>query len=238
MYHLGYYYYYENELNRAARTLHGAISGKKSLNANVYALLSRVYFDMNEFEKASDTAAKAYKLNSGDPITLLVLGDLKTRDKDYKAALKYYKDAQSNDKNSWMPAIKVAQTYEMLNREKEAVQIYDKVLRTFSDAYLAYYKVALKDKAKEIAYLKKAIAVNPAFKDGWLDLGRIQIERRDFVQARKYLQIAYYIDENDFRYYYYQGLVYKNQGLSDEARTNFRKSIILNPDSPAKREVL
>ncbi len=236
MYHLGYYYYYENELNRAARTLQSAISTKKGANGDVYALLSRVYFDMNEFEKASDTAQKAYKINGSNPITLLVLGDLSTRGKDYKSALKYYKDAQTKD--SWMPSIRLAQTYEMLNRAEDARQIYDKVLRTFSDAYLAYYKVALNDKSKELAYLKKALAINPAFKDGWIDLARLQIERGEFNGARKHLQIAYYIDENDFRYYYYQGLVYKNQGLGDDAKASFRKSLILNPDwTPAKKEI-
>ncbi|MDR1168351.1 MAG: tetratricopeptide repeat protein [Heliobacteriaceae bacterium] len=240
MYHLGYYYYCENELHKSARTLQGALSGnirgKKSINADVYALLARVYFDMNEFEKAQDTAAKAYKLKRDDPVILLVLGDLRYREKDYKGALRYYEDA--HDKNSWIPAIKAAQTYQMLNKEKKAAEVYDKVLKNFSDAYLAYYNVALKDKTKEIPYLKKALALNMAFKDGWIDLGRVETERRNFAAAKKYLQIAYYIDENDFRYYYYQGLLFKNQGLKEDAQSSFRKSLILNPDyAPAKEEI-
>jgi very-short-patch-repair endonuclease/uncharacterized protein HemY len=236
MYHLGYYYYYEKEYNKAARTLQAALGGKKSINADVYALMARVYFDMNEFEKAQDTALKAQKLNGSNPITLLVLGDLRYRAKDYKEALKYYESA--NIKNSWVPSVKVAQTYQMLNKEKKAIEIYDKVLKTYSDAYLAYYHVGLNDKAKQIAYLKKAVSINMGFKDGWLDLGRAEIERRQFDVARKYLQIAYYIDENDFRYYYYQGLVYKNQGMKEDAASSFRRSLILNPDYvPAKEEL-
>ena len=122
--------------------------------------MSRVYFDMNDFEKAQDTAMKAHKLDSNNYLSLSVLGDLSYRNKDYKEALKYYKDAESNNKTSSMYSVKVAQTYEKLGKEKKAVEIYERILRTYSDCYLAYYKIALTDKTKEKAYLKKAIAIN------------------------------------------------------------------------------
>lgn len=237
-YHLGYYYYYENELGKSIRTLQSAISTKRGTNKDIYALLARVYFDNNDFEKAQDTAMKAYKLNSGDPMVLLVLGDLNYRKGDYKNALKYYKDAEGRSRNYSLPSVRVAQTYEMLNKEKKAMEIYEKVLKTYSDAFIAYYKVALKDKSKELAYLKKAIAINMQYKDAWIDLGRVEMERQNFNDAKKYLSIANYIDENDFRYYYYQGLICKNQGLKQEAVSNFKKSLLLNPNFvPAKEEL-
>ena len=110
----------------------------------------------------------------------------------------------------------------------------------FSRVCLIYifYKIALKDKSKELAYLKKAIAINANFKDAWLDLGRLEIERGNFFEARKYLGVANYIDENDFRYYYYQGLIAKNQGLKQDAEKYFKKSLLLKPDyTPAKEEL-
>lgn len=238
MYHLGYYYYYENEYAKAMRSLQSAVTTKKKHNKEVFAILSRVYFDMQEYEKAQDTATKAYKLDSGNTTTLLVLGDLSFRTGDFKTALKYYKNASTKDKTSSICAIKIAQTYEQLGKEKQAVEIYEKVLKTYSDNWVAYYKIALKDKTKEIAYLKKAIAINMNYKDAWLDLGRVEIERGNFFEARKYLNVANYIDENDFRYYYYQGLIAKNQGLKQDAMKYFTKSLLLNPDyTPAKEEL-
>lgn len=239
MYHLGYYYYYENENAKALRTLQSALTTKKKHNKDVYAILSRVYFDMQEFEKAQDIATKAYKIDSGDVTTLLVLGDLSFRTGDYKTALKYYKGAENHNKAATsICSVKVAQTYEMLGKEKRAIDIYEKVLKTYSDSWVAYYKIALKDKSKELAYLKKAIAINANFKDAWLDLGRVEIERGNFFEARKYLGVANYIDENDFRYYYYQGLIAKNQGLKQDAEKYFKKSILLKPDyAPAKEEL-
>ncbi len=238
MYHLGYYYYYEGELAKAVRSLQGAVTSKKKHNKAVYAIMSRVYFDMQDYEKAQDNALKANKLDGNNPDALIVLGDLSYRNGDYKEALKYYKDAESNNKNSWICPVKIAQTYEQLGKQKKALEIYEKVLKTYSDAYIAYYKIALNDKSKELAYLKKAIAINMNFKDAWIDLGRIAIEHQDFADANMYLNVANYIDENDFRYYYYQGLIAKNQGMKQDAVQYFKKSLKLNPDyQPAKEEL-
>lgn len=237
-YHLAYYFYYENELNKSMRTLQTAFNTKKNNNKNVYALLSRVYFDMKEYEKAEDNATKSYKLDKSNPIALMVLGDLAYRNKDYKNALKYFSDASANDRISYLPEIRLAETYQKLDKSKKAYDIYAKVLRTHSDSYEAYYNMALLDKTREVQYLKKAIAINSTFKDGWIDLARTEIEKNRLDTASNYLAIAKYIDENDFRYYYYQGLVFKNKGLPADAKRSFRKSLMLNPDyAPAKEEL-
>lgn len=233
MYHLGYYYYYENELAKSVRTLQGAFTAKKKFNKDVHALLSRVYFDMNDFEKAQDNAQKALKVDGNNQQALLVLGDLSYRTKDYKTALKYYKNAETGGIES---SVKIAQTYEQLGKQKKALEIYERLLKTYNNCYMAYYKIALADKSKEIAYLKKAIAINVTFKDAWIDLGRCAIESQNFKDAKKYLAIANYIDENDFRYYYYQGLLMKKQG--QDGVYYFKKSLSLNPDyEPAKEEL-
>lgn len=236
MYHLGYYYYYENELAKSVRTLQGAFNSKKKFNKDVNALLARVYFSMNDFEKAQDNAQKALKVDGNNLQALSVLGDLSYRAKDYKTALKYYKKAESQDKLTFETSVKIAQTYEQLDKAKKALEIYERLLKTYNNCYVAYYKIALSDKSKEVAYLKKALAINITFKDAWIDLGRCAIERQDFKDAKKYLAIANYIDENDFRYYYYQGLLAKKQG--QDGVYYFQKSLNLNPDyQPAKEEL-
>ena len=85
---------------------------------------------------------------------------------------------------------------------------------------------------------QKSVAINYKFKDGWIDLARYEIENSNLERANLYLTIARYIDENDFRYYYYEGLFYKNKGLVADALRSFRKSLKLNPDyMPAKEEL-
>ena len=42
--------------------------------------------------------------------------------------------------------------------------------------------MALIENDREVAYLKKTVAINPDFKDGWLDLARIEIEREFMIK--------------------------------------------------------
>ena len=234
MYHLGYYYYYENESAKSIRTLQTALSNKKKLNGEIYSLLSRVYLDSKDYDKAQDTALKALKINGNDSQSLVVLGDLSYRNKDYKSAMKYYKNSQTN--NSYIPEIRIAQVYEQTGKEKKAYEIYEKLLKTYDNCYVAYYKIALKDKSKELPYLKKAIAINMNFKDAWIDLGRYAIEQQNYSDAKKYLKNAFFIDENDYRYYYYQGLLAKKQGL--DGSSYFQKSLLINPNYNLAKEEL
>lgn len=236
-YHLAYYYYDENELGKALRVLQTSISGKKNINKEVYALTAKVYFDMKEYEKAQDYALKAIDIEQTHPDALMILGDIAVRNNDLKAAEAYFKKASSKD-NTHTADIKLAKIYQKQNNVKKAKDIYSKILRVSSKSYEAYYQMALLEHDREEIYLKKTLAINPNFKDGWIDLARLEIDKDSFDQALTYLGIAKYIDENDFRYYYYLGLVLKNKGLTAEADKNFEKSLNLNPEyQPAKEEL-
>lgn len=238
-YHLGYYYYLENDSSKAIRTLQSALSARKRADSTViYALMSEIYFSMNEFEKASDTAKKAYNLSKSQPKALITLGDLSYRDKNYKQALNYYKKAAAEDKKSYTPLVKEAMAYQQLSNTKKATEIYTKVLKTHSDSWEAYYNVALLDKDKQIIYLKKSLAVNPLFKDAWIDLAKANIEKDNYGIAQKYLSNAFYIDENDFRYYYYQGLINNNLGDYAQAKYNFKKCLKLNANCEEAQKAL
>lgn len=228
-YHLGYYYYLENDPSKALRTLQTALNSKgRGDKGIVNGLMSEIYLSMNEFEKAADTAQKAYKSNNNDTKALITLGDLSYKNNNYKKALAYYKHAASTDKKSYISFVKEAKTYQKLNNEKKAKEIYTKLLKTHSESWEAYYNAALLDKEKYPVYVKKALAVNPMFEDGWIELAKTNIDSGNYEIAQKYLYNAFYIDENDYRYYYYQGLVCNNSGDAEQAKYNFKKCLKLN----------
>jgi tetratricopeptide (TPR) repeat protein len=236
-YHLAYYYYDENELNKSLRVLQTSISGKKNINKEVYALTAKVYFGMKEFEKAQDYALKSIDIDPTHSEALIVLGDIALRNGDIKTAENYYKKATTKDSTK-TAEIKLAQVYEKENNIKKAKEIYSKILKISSKSYQAYYQMALLEKDREETYLKKSLAINPNFKDGWIDLARLEIAKDSYDKAISYLSIAKYIDENDYRYYYYIGLVMKNKGLTAEADKNFEKSLNLNPNYELAKEEL
>lgn len=237
-YHLGFYYYLENDDSKAIRTLQSALSAskKKSNQALVYSLLSEIYLKVNEKEKASENAQKAYKINKNNPRTLISLGDLSYGNNNYKKALEYYKQAASRDKNSDTALIKEAQAYQKCGYGEKAKEIYTKILKTRSDSWQAYYNLAMLEReqktdplcTKEVSYLKKALCLNLLFKDAWLELARIELDKSNFDLAKKYLSNAFYIDENDFRYYYYHGLANKGLGDYNQAQYDFKKCLKLN----------
>lgn len=241
-YHLGYYYYLENDSSKSIRTLQNALAAKKKVNHEaIYALMSEVYLSMNEFEKASDMAQKAYNINHNNAKALTTLGDLSYRNKNFKQALGYYKKAASSDKKSYQPFVKEAQAYQQLANIKKAQEIYTKVLKTYSDSWEAYYNVALlssSDSEKQTIYLKKALAVNPMFADGWIQLAKNNIDKGNYDIAQQYLSNAFYIDENDFRYYYYQGLINNNSGDFNQAKYNFKKCLKLNSNCSDAQKAL
>jgi tetratricopeptide (TPR) repeat protein len=236
-YHLAYYYYDENELNKSLRVLQTSISSKKNINKEVYALTAKVYFGMKEFEKAQDYALKSIDIDPTHSEALIVLGDIALRNGDLKSAENYYKKATAKDTTK-TAEIKLAQIYEKQNNIKKAKEIYSKILKISSKSYEAYYQMALLEKDREETYIKKSIAINPNFKDGWIDLARLEIAKDSYDKAISYLNVAKYIDENDYRYYYYLGLVMKNKGLTAEADKNFEKSLDLNPNYELAKEEL
>lgn len=70
------------------------------------------------------------------------------------------------------------------------------------------------------------------------DLQKNALDVNNLDKAKKYLSIVKYIDENDFRYYYYQGLVYKASGMTQDANYYFKKSLTINPNNElAKKEL-
>ncbi len=236
-YHLAYYYYDKDELNKALGVLQTAISGKKNINKDVYALTAKVYYDLQEYEKARDYAQKSLDIDKSDFEALIVMGDTDFRNKNYKNAQNFYKKAYLNDKD-YEGAVKLAKTYQMINEIAKAKEIYSKVLKTSSKTYQAYYEMALLEKDREITYLKKALAINPNFTEGWIDFARISILKNNYDSANSFLSVAKYIDDNNYRYYYYMGLVLKNKGLMAEANSSFKKSLELNPDYDLAKEEL
>lgn len=236
-YYLAHYYFDKDEYNKALGVLQTSVSTKKNINKDVFALSSQIYFETKEFEKAQDYAQKALNIDGSNYAALTVIGDVAYRNKDYQKAIKFYKKAQSRE-HDYEASLKLAQTYLKLKEINKAKEIYSKILKDSSKSYLAYYNMALLEPDRETEYLKKSISINPDFENGWVDLARVMIKKNMFEQALSYLGIAKHINESDYRYYYYFGLVLKEKGLFASAKENFEQSLKLNPDfTPAKEEL-
>jgi len=77
---------------------------------------------------------------------------------------------------------------------------------------------------------KRALSANPMYSLIWIDLAGIEITKNNYSQAETYLEPVSFMNEKTSYYYYYLGLIDKNQGNPDSAKENFDKAIELNPD--------
>lgn len=229
-YHLGYYYYWENAYEKAIRTL---LSIEKK-NKDVTALLARVYYDSQDFDKAYGCAVRA----KSSALANEVLGDYYFDKNDFPAALKAYSKASSQDKKQLKYREKLAQCYLELGETSKAKKLFEDVIMASNNAYRSYYNLAKLDSAKELPYLRKSVAINVMFLDGWLALAESEMRRENLNSAGKYLKIVKSIDENNFKYYYYLGLLCNKEGRKGEAAQNFQKSLLLNPEFKPAKEAL
>ena len=81
---MGNYYYLEGEFNKSIKTLQSALGKNKKNNAQVNALLSKVYLTMQEYEKAKDSAQKAVKKDKNNSNARLTLGNINYLHQNYK----------------------------------------------------------------------------------------------------------------------------------------------------------
>lgn len=228
-YHLACYYYYRDDYLRSLKSIPTTNDKENKENSMIYALISQNYVALKEYEKALSNAQKSYKLNKKNPNALILLGDLAYQKEDYRGALKYYKDASKYDKTTYYADVKTAKASLKLGRNSKAKEILEKVLKNSSDSYEAYYLEASLEKYKELTYLKKSIGLNSEFADGWLELANCERKKSNYKLAQVFLNNAYNLDQNNYKYYYYQGLLYKNLKDKENAVYYFKKCKSLNP---------
>ena len=234
-YNLANYYYILQEPQKALRLLQTTQAKKKKIKSSVYALISRIYFDTYDFEKSYGFAQKSLKFNSKQSIALECLGDLKYKNEKYKNAVTYYKKANAI-KNSGRLSLKLYKAYQKTEKYKKADEIMLKNLKSNNTMPEFYILKAKNSDTNKDMYLKKALSYNIEQKDAWYALAEEMIKSNNKSLAKNYLEYAYYIDENDFRYYYYQSLIKRSEGQMDEAVRLINKCTKLNPEFNQEKE--
>ena len=64
----------------------------------------------------------------------------------------------------------------------------------------------------------------------WFDLAKVEIARKNYIKAVKYLKNINYLDESNPYYYYFMGLIFKKKDNIAEAEKYLIKSLELKPD--------
>jgi tetratricopeptide (TPR) repeat protein len=180
-------------------------------NGRAYFYLSTLYTQMNEFEVAERYVRRAMELNPQQSAYYLQLGLIRYRQKQWRAALDFLKEALkfgpgSNEATLWR------------NIGDVQVELFDR------DAALQAYETSLRLQPRDAATR--------------LALGRFYLDRSEPELAIKQLRAALEIEPSLQTPYPILGLAYRRLGNLTEAITVLRKALDVDPADQDSRYAL
>ncbi len=231
-YHLAYYYHLQNKSLLATKVLQSAALSSKQYSNLIYSLLGRIYFENDELVKSEECATKAYKEDKKNYLTVLTLADLNFEKRNFEDALLYYKKAKKLTKSS-IPEVGIAKSYLALQQTDKSKNMYEKMLKKekFNEELLVESLKVIPHRVDY--YLPRAVSIDISNNDIWLGLANQAIKDGNYKMASTYLNNSYYIDENNFRYYYYLSLVLRAKGDVELANQSLEKCSSINSNYAA-----
>lgn len=229
-YHLSYYYHLQDKSLLATKVLQSAILQAKQYSSQIFGLLSKIYYENDEPLKAQEYAQRALKEDNKNYLANLTLADLLYAERKYDIALEYYKQAKRADKKEIEPSVGIAKSYLALNKEKKSKKLYENLLKKHSnnEDLLVGSLQAFPQRADD--YLPRVASVDITNNEIWLGMADLAIKDENFLMAETYLNNSYYIDENNFKYYYYLSLVLKAKGYVEKSQQSLVRCMRLNSD--------
>ena len=231
-YHLAYYYHLQGKSLLATKVLQTAVLQAKQYSPMIFSLLGRIYYENDEPLKAQEFAGRAFKEDNDNYLSVITLADLSFDNRKYDEALKYYKRAKKLTKDA-EPSVGIAKTYFALEKDKKSKKLYEKLLKKYKydEELLVESLKAFPQKADY--YLPRAVSMDITNNDIWLGLANLAIRDQNYTMAATYLNNSYYIDVNNFKYYYYLSLVLRAKGDIDLANQSLIRCSTLNSDYAA-----
>ncbi len=232
-YHLAYYYHLQEKSLLATKVLQSAVLQAKQYSPLIFSLLGKVYYDNDEMQKSEEFASRAFREDSENYLAVKTLADLSYENRKYEDALQYYKKAKKLTKDV-EPSIGIAKTYLALEKDKKSKKMYEKLLKKHgsNEELLIDSLQVFPQKADD--FLPKVASLDISNNDIWLGLANQAIRDKNYNMAASYLNNSYYIDANNFKYYYYLSLVLRAKGDTELANQSLIRCSILNSDYNAE----
>ena len=231
-YHLAYDYHLQNKSLLATKVLQSAVLHAKQYSPLVFSLLGRIYYENEEPLKAQEFASRAFREDKNNYLASLTLADVSYDNRKYDESLKYYKHAKKLTKDI-EPSVGMAKTYLAMEKDKKSKKIYEKLLKKnqFDEDLLVNSLQVFPQKSDY--FMPRVASIDISNNDIWLGLANMAIRDKNFNMAATYLNNSYYIDANNFKYYYYLSLVLRAKGDNELAQQSLIRCSRLNSDYAA-----
>ena len=231
-YHLAYYYHLKEKSLLATKVLQSSILQAKQYSPLIFSLLGKIYYENDEPLKANEFALRAFKEDNNNYLANIILANINFENRKYDEALKYYKKAKKLTKAT-EPSVGIAKTYLALENEKKSKKLYEKLLKKYDrNEDLLVNSLQVFPQNSDY-FLPKVASIDITNNDIWLGLANLAIRDKNFTMATTFLNNSYYIDSNNFKYYYYLSLVLRAKGENDLANQSLIRCSRLNSDYSA-----
>ena len=231
-YHLAYYYHLQGKSLLATKVLQSTVLQAKQYSPLVFSLLGKIYYENDEPLKAQEFASRALREDKDNYIALMTMGNLNFDERKYDEALQNYKRAKKFTRDA-EPSVGIAKTYLALEKDKKSKKMYEKLLKKYQyDEELLVNSLKVFPQKADY-YLPRVASIDISNNDIWLGLANLAIKDKNYNMAMAYLNNSYYIDANNFRYYYYLSLVLRAKGDVELANQSLIRCSILNSDYAA-----
>ena len=213
----------------ATKVLQSAILQAKQYSPLIFSLLGKIYYENDEPLKAQEFASRAFREDRDNYLAAITLADLSYDNRKYSDALKYYQKAKKLTKDA-EPSVGMAKSYLALEKDKKSKKMYEKLLKKYESNEELLVDSLQVFPQKADYYLPKVASIDISNNDIWLGLANLAIRDKNFTMATTYLNNSYYIDANNFKYYYYLSLVLRAKGDIELANQSLIKCSRLNSD--------
>ena len=227
-YHLGFYYLLENKANFAQKVLLDGISNNKKLNGGIYSLLAGISLP-NDKLHSTLYANKALKTGHATFEAPYVLGVIEY-DNNRRQAMRFLNKAASMEKQSSFSDVQIATNLYNMGKLKQARKRLVKVTKKTPSCAMSYYQLSFLLPEEREHYLKKSLSYDVKLLSAYYELCKLYIERENYELAEDILNNVLYIDEKDFKYYYYLSQIEFSKGNSEMAHLLLEKCSVLEPN--------
>lgn len=168
--------------------------------ADLYYSLSENYEDIKKYEKSIFYISKSIKLNPYEPIYYSKIAHLSAKNSDPTNSTNYAQKAISISPFNLNILKETAQTFYILSTIdgkyfSKSLEILDKIIKlapTDAKAYLtvAQFLESANFTNESIPFYKKALELKPNYDDASYALALINLENKNYSEAKKYLEIT------------------------------------------------
>lgn len=213
-------------------------------NYKILTLQAQSFLNTGKIDLAKKGFLQSFDINKNYSETLTGLGDISYIEGNSKKAVEYYKKALKGDKNNTVIMTKLAIAYKNTPNNEKTLANIEKQLKAiksnfFYENYMAAVSMLKNNQALKKDYLLKSLNGNLMFENAQNEYLAYLNENKRQKGLQNFLYIVSFVNNFNYTYYYYRGIVENMLGNSDIALNNVKHCMSLNPDyEPAGRLLL